>query len=557
MDYDREKEAGDVYDIVVIGGGIIGAGITLDASLRGFKTLLLDKSDFGAYTTSASTKLIHGGLRYLEYMEFPLVRESLREREMLLQNAPHIVSPLLLNVPIYKNSKRGPLVIKIGMILYDLFSYDKSLPNHKFRFLKEQKSELPDDPLLKKEGLIGMASYYDCLARFPERICLEVALSAREEGAVLKNYCLFTGLEKGKNGEHIVNYIDLTSNKKVKVRARFVVNAAGPYVDEINKIVNPFISRRMGGTKGSHIIIKRFKDGPKDALYIEAHQDGRPFFIIPWREYYLVGTTDIYFNDDFEKVTANKNEITYLLKELNYFFTKKKFSADDIYYSYSGVRPLPYEPGKKERQITRKHIIVDHSVEKENINNYISIVGGKLTTYRSLSEEAVDFICRKFGKSEKSKTRDYKLSGAKGITNVKELSAESGKYAKAYNLPVEIIEHLMSYYGSRFKDVLELTKKDSSLKRKLSAENNDIAAQLVFAIMNEGAKTLEDILIRRTGIGTSKTLGLDCVDEVGKLAAEYFGWTDSQRIENIEKYKNTVEYFYEIKKDEKTPLEVT
>lgn len=556
MEYDRDKEAKDIYDIVIIGAGINGAGIALDASLRGLKTLILDKSDFGAYTTSASTKLIHGGLRYLEYMEFPLVRESLRERERLLHNAPHLVSPLLLNVPLYKYNKRGPLVIKIGMILYDLLSYDKSLPNHKFKFLNPRTADLPDNPLLKKKDLIGMASYYDCLAHFPERLCLELVLSAKEEGADVKNYCMFTGLEQTSKEYNTVNYTDLLTNKKLKVKSKFVVNATGPYVDELNHIINKSIKRRMGGTKGSHIIINRFEGGPTDALYIESYQDKRPFFIIPWREYYLVGTTDIYFNDDFEKVNASDDEITYLLKELNYYFTKKNFSIDDILYSYSGVRPLPYEPGKKERQITRKHIIVDHSVENEKINNYISIVGGKITTYRSLSEETVDFICSKLNNKEKCKTRNYKLYGAKGIEKLDKAVLAAGELAAQYKLPKDTIEYLISYYGSRAKDVLALTKNDAGLKEPLSAENKDIKAQVVYALKYEEAKTLEDILIRRTGTGTSKTLGLDSVDEASRIAASYLHWDEQTRIENVEKYRKTVEFFFEIKNRNKIPEEV-
>lgn len=556
MEYDRLKDSEKIYDVVVIGGGINGAGIVLDASLRGLKTLLIDKADFGGYTTSSSTKLIHGGLRYLEYLEFPLVRESLRERERLLKNAPHLVSPLLLNVPLYKKNKRGPFVIKLGMILYDLLSYDKSLPNHNFRFINSSSKELTDNPMLKRQDLIAIASYYDCLTQFPERLCLELVLSAKEAGAELRSYCQFKGLNQASNDQQVVKFTDLVSKKEQNVRAKYVINATGPYVDEVNWIIDTEIKRRMGGTKGSHIIIKRFEGGPKDALYIESYQDGRPFFIIPWRDYYLVGTTDIHFKDDFDKVTASEDEITYLLKELNYYFPKKNFAHDRILYSYSGVRPLPFEPGKKERQITRKHIIVDHSLEKEHINNYISIVGGKITTYRSLSEEAVDYICKKLNVTEKSKTRDYKLFGAKGFVRLDDLLAKSGQFAKNYKLPKETIEFLIKYYGSRFIEVLEITKEDDELKEPLSSANFDIKAQVVYAIRHEEAKTLEDILIRRTGIGTNITLGLDCVEEVSKIAANILNWNENVRLENIEKYKAAIEFFYAIKKNKKTLIEV-
>ncbi len=542
----------EYFDLIIIGAGINGAGIALDAALRGIKVLLLDKRDFGGYTTSASTKLIHGGLRYLEYMEFPLVRESLRERERLLHNAPHLIKPLQLNVPLYKTNKRGPLVIKLGMILYDLLSYDKSLPNHNFHFLQKGGNGFEKGSILRKDDLKAVASYYDCIAQFPERLCLEIVLSAKQNGAVVKNYCEFLSMAKSDDDYHRLTYKDLMSDLTISVYGRVVVNATGPYVDNVNALINKEIKRRMGGTKGSHIIIDKFANGPKEALYIESHQDGRPFFIIPWRDYYLVGTTDIYFEDDFDRVTASEDEVKYLLRELNYYFPKREFVHNDIFYSYSGVRPLPYEPGKKERQITRKHIIVDHSKEKEKIDNYISIVGGKLTTYRSLSEEAVNLICTKLKKDINCRTRNYKLIGAEGIQSIEEYKKEyTAKSAKNYEVPLETADYLIDFYGSNFRDVLNLTISRSDLKDPISSENKDIKAQIIYAIEKEEAKTLEDILIRRTGIGTNKTLGLDCVDDVSKIAAAKLGWNETIRKQNLEKYIENVHFFYEIKGSEK------
>lgn len=546
----------DYYDLLIIGAGINGAGIALDAALRGLKVLLIDKRDFGGYTTSASTKLIHGGLRYLEYMEFPLVRESLRERERLLHNAPHLIRPLQLNVPLYKSNKRGPLTIKLGMILYDLLSYDKTLPNHNFHFIRKGKNGFETGSLLKKDDLKAVASYYDCIAQFPERLCLEIVLTAKENGAHVKNYSEFLSMEQVSDDYYRVSYKDLLRNQILTPMAKVVVNATGPYVDSINSLVNNEIKRRMGGTKGSHIIIEKFANGPKEALYIESHQDGRPFFIIPWRDYYLVGTTDIYFNEDFDKVTASEDEIEYLLSELNYYFPGRKFRHEDIFYSYSGVRPLPYEPGKKERQITRKHIIVDHSKEKERINNYISIVGGKLTTYRSLSEEAVDLICNKLKKTEKCKTRNFKLTGALGIANIEDYKKENVSHsAKKYGFSEQTINYLIDFYGCNFQNVLLTSSGSEALKSAISEGNYDIKSQVIYAIDKEEAKTLEDILIRRTGIGTNKSLGLDCVDEVSKIAAVKFGWNETERLQQIETYTRTVNFFFEIKKNNKSNLE--
>ncbi len=534
-----QKMTERTFDIAIIGGGINGAGIALDAALRGLSVLLLEKGDFGNYTTSASTKLIHGGLRYLEYMEFPLVRESLRERERLLKNAPHLVMPLRLNVPIYKHSSRGPLMIKAGMILYDLLSFDKSLPSHTFKLKTGSGSLQQVEPSLKQEGLKAISSYYDCQVVYPERLCLEIVLSAKEAGAVVLNHHQVTGVKKLDDGLAELSVNNAAADENMLFRARIVINAAGPYVDQVCELVDSNNPRKMGGTKGSHIIIEQFEGGPREALYIEAIQDGRPFFIIPWREYYLVGTTDIYYDGDLDRVVATGKEIEYLLHELNHFIPGKNFNKEDVIYTYSGIRPLPYEPGKKESQVTRKHIIFDHRKEDPG-NNMISIIGGKLTTYRSLAEECVDLVCGKTGSSEKCRTRQYPLYGARGITDLSHYEEDHVEpFARRYGISTDTVAYLIRFYGARFQDVLELADEDPSLLEKISDHHQDIKAQVVYAVRHELAQDLEDILVRRTGIGTSQCLGLDCVDKVAGLAGSCLGWnaeqTEKQAVRYIKK----------------------
>jgi glycerol-3-phosphate dehydrogenase len=533
------------FDLIIIGGGINGAGIALDAALRGLSVLLVDKDDFGSATTSASTKLIHGGLRYLEYYEFSLVRESLRERELLLKNAPHLVRPLLLKVPIYKENKRNSLTIQAGMILYDLLSFDKSLPNHKLIW-KGRKGKLEEiEPGLNQNNLKSMVFYYDCQVNFPERLCLELILSANEAGAYTLNHHEVTKITDENSDQKKVFIKNNLSGEQIQVSGKIVVNAGGPFVDEISSIIDSKIDKKIHGTKGSHIIIKKFDNGPKDALYVEAKQDGRPFFIIPWRDYYLVGTTDIYFDEDLDNIAITIDEINYLLFELNHFFLNENLNHDDILYSYSGIRPLPYEPGKKEGQVTRKHIVFDHGKHDGN-ENILSVIGGKLTTYRNLAEDCVDLVCEKLEKNNlRSQTKSYPIFGGYGIKNLdhyKETLAED--FGKTYNLPKNTIEYLIDYYGSKFKGVLELISTNSALRETICQNNLDILAQVVYAIKYEKAKTLEDILIRRTGIGTSACLGLDCVEKVAKVAASYFNWKNREKKEAINTYKETVKKYY-------------
>ena len=530
------------FDLTIVGAGINGAGIALDAALRGLSVLLIDKDDFGSHTTSASTKLIHGGLRYLEYMEFGLVHESLVEREILLKNAPHLLWPIKINLPIYKHSKRGPFMIKAGMIFYDLFSLQKSLPNHHFYYREEKLKEI--EPSLKQDGLKAIASYYDCQVGYPERLCLEIVLSAKKEGAYVFNHCELMKYFNNESGLIELVLKNNITNELFNVKSKVVVNAGGIFVDKICDLVDDKIPQKVGGTKGSHILIKRFDDGPKDALYVEARQDGRPFFIVPWREFYLVGTTDIFYDGDLNRIAATDQEIYYLLEELNFLIPRHNFTNSDVLYTYSGVRPLPHEPGKKPRQITRRHIVYDHAQHDGN-KKFISIIGGKLTTYRNLAEDCIDLVCKKLEKKEKCTTKNYQLIGGDGIANLeKYVEEKTSEFSKRYDISEETIEYLIRFYGANFKKVLELTEQDSSLKKRICKSNPDIRAQVMHAIQFELAQNLEDILIRRTGIGTSKCLGLDCVKETAKIAAKYFGWKRKEIKDNIRSYKEKVNELY-------------
>ncbi len=541
FDYLKRK----IFDVIIIGGGINGAGISLDASLRGLSVLLIEKNDFGSATTSASTKLIHGGLRYLENFEFSLVRESLRERERLLKNAPHLVRPLKIKLPIYKESRRPSLIIQAGMILYDLLSFDKSLPNHKLIWGGRNSKIKKIEPGLNQKNLKSIVFYYDCQVNFPERLCIEIILSANKAGALTLNHHEVIGINGEESHRKEIQIRDNLSGEQYKVFGKIIVNAGGPYVDKISNLVNPNMDKIVHGTKGSHIIIDKFKNGPIDALYVEAIQDGRPFFIIPWRNYYLVGTTDIYFDGDLDNVSISETEINYLLYELNYLFTEAGLGVDDILYSYSGIRPLPYESGKREGQVTRKHIVYDHE-KHDGHNNIISIIGGKLSTYRNLAEECVDLVCRKLGKTElNSKTKNYPLFGGYGIINIDNYKTIlSDRLIRTYNLNKNTVDFLIDFHGSRIKNILELISNNPLLKEQICQHNLDILAQVVYAIKYEHAKTLEDILIRRTGIGTSACLGLDCVERTAEIASSYFNWDKIEMENAIKKYKKNIKKLY-------------
>jgi glycerol-3-phosphate dehydrogenase len=374
------------FDVVVIGAGINGAGIARDAAMRGLKVLLIDKGEPGEGTTVASTRLIHGGLRYLEHFEFGLVHESLRERETLLRIAPHLVKPLAITIPIYKQSKRGRLMIRAGMVLYDLLSWGKSLPSHRMLSRGETLKQLPG---LNPDGLVGSALYYDAQVEFPERLVMANVRSAREFGAEVRTQTRVTNLtvDHGK-----ASGVELGGRQFAE--GAVIINAAGPWIDCVLERVPVKSPKLIGGTKGSHIVVAPFPGATANALYVEARSDARPIFIIPWNKSYLIGTTDVRFEGDPDEVRCEPWEIDYLLSETNLALPAAHLMPDNILHTYSGVRPLPVTSEKDEQSITRRHFIREHP----QLPNLLSIVGGKLTTYRSLSEECVDVIFRKLGK---------------------------------------------------------------------------------------------------------------------------------------------------------------
>jgi len=376
------------HDVVIIGAGINGAGIARDAAMRGLKVLLIEKGEVGQGTTVASTRLIHGGLRYLEHFEFGLVHESLREREILLRIAPHLVRPLAITIPIYKQSRRGRLTIRAGMVLYDLLSWGKSLPRHRMLSRAETLKQLPG---LNPEGLAGSALYYDAQVEFPERLVMENVLSARKFGAEVVTHTRVTNLAVA-GGK--VSGVEVEDGHTRCTEAAVVINAAGPWIDLVLERVAVKSPKLIGGTKGSHIVVPTFPGAPANAIYLEARSDGRPLFIIPWNRLYLIGTTDVRFEGDPDEVRCEPWEIDYLLSETNLALPAAHLTRDNIVDTYSGVRPLPVTHDKDEQSITRRHFIRQHP----QLPNLLSIVGGKLTTYRSLAEECVDLIFQKLGK---------------------------------------------------------------------------------------------------------------------------------------------------------------
>lgn len=520
------------FDVVIIGAGINGGGIFREASLRGYKALLLEKDDLGGATTATSSRLIHGGLRYLEHYEFPLVRESLRERERLLKSAPHLVTPLPLTLPVYKGHKRGPFMIGLGMVAYDVLSYDKSVPSSK---MLTREQALAAEPGLDPNNLRAAGRYYDCQAIFPERLVVENVIDAVRHGGTVRTHSTVTGFDVDDGKVSLVHYTDADGNEQ-QVSTATVINVAGPWIDRVLDNAGTF-PRYNGGTKGSHIVVEPFAGAPKDALYIEARQDGRPYFIIPWNDLYLIGTTDIRFTGDVNNIVADEDEITYLLNETNMAIPDAKLSREDVLYTFAGVRPLPYVPEGSTGAITRKHIIQSH---QPDVTNLFTIIGGKLTTYRSLSEEAIDAIDRNFGRpvgGKKSPTRTDRLPGAS-----KNMVAEQNRIVA--QRPAWLSETgarwLVNLYGVRARDVIALAESNPRYQEPIREGHPAIIAVIPFSFEHEYAGSIADAMLRRTMLAMEADAGLAIAEAMGYVAQEIYGWSDEKRDAELNEFHRQI-----------------
>jgi glycerol-3-phosphate dehydrogenase len=520
------------FDLIIIGAGINGAGIARDAAMRGLKVLLLDKGDIGGGTSSWSTRLIHGGLRYLEHGEIRLVRESLREREILFRIAPHLVRPLPILIPIYRNARRGRWTIRAGMIAYDALSQGKSLPRHRMFSRAEALARAPG---LNPTGLLGAALYHDAQVEFAERLVLENALAAKEHGASIATYARVDKLTVEQGCVRGVEFTDLLTHETRSALASIIVNAAGPWVDQV--VAGLGEPRMIGGTKGSHVVVGPFPGAPVTALYVEAESDRRPFFVIPWNNNYLIGTTDIRFEGDLDHVEISQDEIDYLLKETNRIIPGAGLSCDSILFTYSGVRPLAYTSDRDEQSITRRHFIRDHA---QRLSGLISIIGGKLTTHRSLSERAVDLVFRKLRRPVPGcATHQTPLPGA----STPDFKAFTKEFKVESKLPLAVSERLLRIYGTRAPGVLKLAVEDPALAEIFSPTTGAIAAEVVFSFQNELAKTLTDCLLRRTMAGLIGLGGLSEAKAAARIAQDYLGWSNDRARSEVDEYRTQVERF--------------
>jgi glycerol-3-phosphate dehydrogenase len=518
-----------VLDVLVVGGGIVGCGIARDAALRGLRVGLIEREDFGAGTTSRSTRLVHGGLRYLEMLDFALVRQDMREREILIRIAPHLVRPLSFLVPMYGWPAWKRDRLRIGMVMYDLLSYDKSLPGHTFL---SREATLAAEPLLNPRGLQGAARYYDCQVELPERLALANVVDAAEHGALVRTYTDVVRFIREGGRVVGVEARDIATDRRVNVRATVVVNATGPWLDRSLADVADDRTPLLRTTKGVHLVMPKTT---KNAILSIAATDGRVFFVVPWFGYSLVGTTDTDYAGDPTRAHADLSDVNYLLREAGSIFPSLRDAP--VYYGMAGVRALVRKEGVREGAVSRKHAIRDHG-KLGGPDGLISVLGGKITAYRGIAEEATDLVMERLGRHSARHTAHSHLPGGDG--SPEEVLKTLRPRALGMGLSDEQIDHLIELYGTRARDVLVLAERRPNLATAFCEHGPTLKAQACYAALNEGAESLADVMLRRAPIGLASCLGLDCVEAAADVVGQTLRWDDVRRRQEAEAYRKLV-----------------
>ena len=517
------------FDVCVIGGGATGAGCALDARLRGLRTLLLEGGDFAGATSSASTKLVHGGVRYLQQAvrdcdigQYRVVRRALRERKLMLENAPYLAHPLELIVPCF--SRRDLYYFGAGMKLYDWMSGDRMLFPSRRLSVAESLGRLPR---LNPSSLAGAVSFYD--GQFDDaRYGIALVKTLVDAGGAALNYARVVGFEKNGSGRLTAAGVqDHRSGENFTVRAEVFLNATGPFADQVRELAKPGAQKRLRLSKGIHILLPLDGEDVTAALLIPKTDDGRVIFAIPWLGRLLVGTTEEEVALTDEPV-VQQEEVKYLLRHLNAYLTRA-FTADQVVSTMAGLRPLVSAGnGRNTRALAR-----DHELEVDRASGLISILGGKWTTYRAMAEDAVNVVQRQLKLSAlPCITANYALAGASGYK-----SSLWQTLVSVFKISAEAARQLAGKFGTDAFRVLELVQQDPSLAAPIVAGAPGIQAEVVYSIRHEMAMSIEDVLARRVGVQWfSCESALAAAPIVAAHFAREHGWTAEQAQQSVLEY---------------------
>ncbi|MFT3810972.1 MAG: glycerol-3-phosphate dehydrogenase/oxidase [Micropepsaceae bacterium] len=527
----------ETFDLLIVGGGITGSCIARDAAMRGLKVALVEKKDFSHATSAANSKLVHGGLRYLRNFELGLVRESLRERRIWQRIAPHLVYPLPFLVP-QPASRKGTLLLRIGLTLYDWLSFDRTWLDDKDQRLPGHRSVKTDE--LKARAGIALASgyptaleYHDCQMYAPERLGLGCLQDAAARGAVIVNYCEAIALERDAGGAAAGGRVrDLTTGAETLIRARVTVNAAGPWADGVMAMAQGGTpSHRLVRAKGIHLITRALTTGNTAlAMFVG---DGH-FFVLPWRGHSIIGTTDDVFEGAPDSVTPTDADIDKMIAAVNTGLPAAALTRADVLHAYAGVRPLidESEPGEKggSYKKSRKAEFIDHAEDGQP--GFFSALGGKWTTSRHVAAIAVDRIEKHLGRRPRRARTDRVPLGGESTRNFTRFLA--GLRTTYRQVNESVLANLARNYGAAADDVIAEANGDRSLLEPLGPVLPDCGAEVLHAVRREMALTLEDVIFRRTGLGTLGAPGGDTIARVAALMQTSLGWSEDEKARQIE-----------------------
>ena len=539
-------EAEQEFDLIIIGGGITGISVAREAASRGLKTVLLERGDFGSGTSAATTKYIHGGIRYLEQYDVAVVRESLRERRILALGAPHLVEQTRFIMPAWRWSKPPTALIGAGVLLYDTLAFDRNLrapdslriPHP--RWLSRSKL-LAAVPWLDQSGLQGGFAYHDTLNVHPERLLLAYAKSATAAGAVLLNHTRVNSFVSTSSERlHIegVRATDVLSGQEIVIRGKVVVNAAGPWIDKVLETLGKGTGVGVDRSKGVHVLTRPL-GGPgrvTDAVFARA-QSGRHVIVSPWMGKSFIGPTDTPIESDESGVVVDPDDVTLILDTVNSTMaaSEPKLTTDDVEMTTVGVRPLIRETANDDDaqdagtySASRAHELYHHA--DHGVDNLWSIGGGKWTTGRATAEEMVDELLKNELKMVRSRPFDSRSSAAGGAfawaEDAEPFITEAAMAMNEHGIPVHLGEHIARLYGTEWVRVDAIVQQNPEFARQLSPQCNDIEAQIVFAVTEEGARTLSDIVDRRLVIGTIGSVSREVLERVASIAGPLLGWDE-------------------------------
>lgn len=517
----RAPLEGQHFHVVVIGGGINGVAVAKECARAGKRTLLVEQNDFASGVTSRSTRIIHGGLRYLEHGELALVRESVRERERLLRERSHLVHPIQFLFLLNEQSQRSAMKVRAGLWLYQKMAGHEPNKPSEMEMMRVQRALDAGHQWL-------MLNFEDAQCEFPERLVAEWMTEAADAGAVVRNHCEVLAVDVREGRARGVLLRDKTTGKDERVEAGWILNCTGPWADRICQRSTVRTGKPMlGGVRGSHIVLPRFSGAPTAALFTEA-ADSRPVFVLPWNEQILVGTTEVPDSGDPARTSPSGEEVEYLLRTVSKLFPKAKFTAHDIKYAFAGVRPLPNSPGNKPSAVTRRHFLHDHS--DDGATRLISVIGGKLTTAASLARECA----RKVGLSvEEPKT----VVVGPGSALDPMLDQEVIEIARAGSVSEETARGLMEWHGKRAMDIARMALVSAEIRAPICPHTSHIVAEVVEAYRKESAVTLADALLRRVPVALGACWSESCSREAALRIGAVLGWKDHDMGENLEAFE--------------------